>query len=384
MLPFFSKMVKYQKLPAFPWPDRIIRKEFPKHNLFKLGLPVERTIYIKDHQVQFFRKDIFQWDVYLGNKNIKNFNIKAHLWIFTFGFREAPIIFSFNCPIFQPKAYIYTTGHGLYMSKQAHYFNDVTLLVTHYNRSKSLERLLKSFEDLNCKFEEIVISDDGSKQEHLDYINGLQSIYDFRLVTTPKNKGLGNNINKGQKSIKTEYTLYIQEDFIAKDVFPEHFIDGLNIMKAEKKWDMVSFYAYEYYPYSKPYKLGFAEKLFTYAPWCTNNIKFYLYSDHPHLRRSSFLEKFGAYVEGINADQTEMQMSFSFIKNKGKALFYEDHYGLLTQDNPETEGSTATFRKEWKNKENPLFRPARWLYAKLKFIKLNARLLATPKQNANT
>jgi glycosyltransferase involved in cell wall biosynthesis len=94
-----------------------------------------------------------------------------------------------------------------------HIFQDTTLLITHYNRSESLERLLTSFEDLNCRFGDIVVSDDGSKPEHLTKVKSLANRFNFTLVTTPVNKGLGNNINKGQDAVKTPYTLYVQEDF---------------------------------------------------------------------------------------------------------------------------------------------------------------------------
>ena len=80
-------------------------------------------------------------------------------------------------------------------------FNNVSLLITHYNRSRSLERLLKTFSNQHIHFGEIIVSDDGSKQEHLDLIHYLQQQYHFRLVTTPVNKGLGNNINKGQDAV---------------------------------------------------------------------------------------------------------------------------------------------------------------------------------------
>jgi hypothetical protein len=42
-------------------------------------------------------------------------------------------------------------------------FNEITLFVTHYNSSMSLERLLKSFKERQIRFKEIVISEDGSK-----------------------------------------------------------------------------------------------------------------------------------------------------------------------------------------------------------------------------
>jgi len=261
------------------------------------------------------------------------------------------------------------------MTKPHYNFKDVTLLVTHYNRSNSLEKLLKGFAAINCEFEDIVVSDDGSKSDQLAFVKDLQKTYPFRLVTTPVNKGLGNNINKGQDSVNTTYTLYIQEDFIPKDIFPEHFFDALTIMREDPKWDMVTLYSYSPYPYLKPYKLGFSEKIFHLSPLYTNNLKFYLYGDHPHLRKTSFLKDFGRYKEGLNGDVTEMEMSLAFIKNHGKCLFYDDHYGLLTQENSAEEPSTALFRKSWKNTDSAPVVFAKWCYAKLKFLKLNYRLL---------
>lgn len=268
------------------------------------------------------------------------------------------------------------------MTIPLHNFPDVTLLVTHYNRSSSLERLLKSFHDFNYKFGDIVVSDDGSEASQQTYLKELQQLYQFRLITTPVNKGLGNNINKGQEAVNTPYTLYIQEDFIPKPAFLPHFTDALQIMQQEKKWDMVTLYSYGPYPYLKPYKLGFSEKEFKAAPWYTNNLKFYLYGDHPHLRRSTFLKDFGRYPEGLNGDQTEMQMSLSFIKNKGRCLFYTDHYGLLTQENSAEEPSTATFRKSWINKNTAPVLAAKWVYAKIKFLKLNYQLFLKATKNS--
>src|SRR5215203_1416086 len=99
------------------------------------------------------------------------------------------------------------------MSQTLERFENITLLITHYNRSASLERLLKAFKNLNCNFEEIIISDDASKTEHLQVLKQLQGEYNYRLITSPVNRGLANNLNKGQDAAKTKYTLYVQEDF---------------------------------------------------------------------------------------------------------------------------------------------------------------------------
>jgi glycosyltransferase involved in cell wall biosynthesis len=245
-----------------------------------------------------------------------------------------------------------------------HVFDDITLLVTHYNRSTSLERLLKNFSDLGCSFGDIVVSDDGSKQEHIDYINGLKGTYRFNLVTTPKNKGLGNNINKGQDAVKTPYTLYVQEDFVPQAIFPENLVLAQRFMQERKELDFVRFYAYFKYPFLKPYKNGFSDMVFSL--WNPGYKKFYYYSDHPHLRRSNFFERFGRYPEGLKVEVTEYRMMMSVLKNKGKALFYEDYTGLFDQINSSLEPSTVK-RNFWRETENPLISLSRHLYRHLKF-----------------
>src|ERR1700748_2746699 len=99
------------------------------------------------------------------------------------------------------------------MEDKMHKFDATTLLITHYNRSQSLERLLKGFIDAGISFKDIIVSDDASNAMQLEYLKALRLTYDFELITTPQNKGLGNNLNKGQDAVKTKYTLYVQEDF---------------------------------------------------------------------------------------------------------------------------------------------------------------------------
>lgn len=243
-------------------------------------------------------------------------------------------------------------------------FNDVTLLITHYNRSKSLERLLRSFEALGMQFGDIVVSDDGSKPEHQDYLKALAPQLHFRLITTEKNKGLANNLNKGQDAVTTPYTLYVQEDFDPLAVFPEHFADGFDIINQRPDIDVIRFYAYTRYPYLKPLGKGFSEMLFGF--WKPGYRKYYAYSDHPHLRRSNFLQKFGRYVEGIHSDKTEYLMMMSFLRKKGKAVIYEDIYGLFEQKNSSAEPSTVK-RNFWRESGGFAIVMIRHLYRHLKF-----------------
>lgn len=248
--------------------------------------------------------------------------------------------------------------------EEKNHFKDVTLLVTHYNRSRSLEHLLQSFKNIECSFADIVVSDDGSKPEHLNYISQLHNRFDFRSITTPVNKGLGNNINKGQDTVHTAYTLYVQEDFEPAFDFAVHFQHAIDIAEERKDIDIVRFYAYFKFPYLKPFRNGFSEMQFKW--WLPGYKKFYYYSDHPHLRRSNFFEKFGRYPEGVKGDVTEYRMMMSFLKNKGKAMFYEDYKSLFFQKNSAEEPSTMK-RNLWRESNNIFIHLMREAYRHFKF-----------------
>ncbi|MCD0490210.1 glycosyltransferase [Pedobacter sp. MC2016-14] len=243
-------------------------------------------------------------------------------------------------------------------------FEDITLLITHFNRSNSLERLLKRFAELNCQFHDIIVSDDCSNETHFNRLKELKEIYNFQIADTPVNKGLANNINKGQEKVQTPLTLYVQEDFVPKDLFPEKLKLAVQCMDERPDLDMVRFYAYFDYPYLKPYKGGFSEMIF--KKFSRGYKKFYYYSDHPHLRRKNFLDKFGKYVEGIKSDRAEYRMMFAFIKAKGKALFYTDYKGLFDQINDAIE--TSTVKRNFLREGNGMILTAiRHLYRHIRF-----------------
>ncbi|WP_256013619.1 glycosyltransferase [Desertivirga xinjiangensis] len=254
------------------------------------------------------------------------------------------------------------------------HFKGVTLLVTHYNRSSSLERLLFAFATLGCSFDDIVVSDDGSRPEHLEHIKRLTSHYKFRFIGTPVNKGLGNNINKGQDAVSTPFTLYVQEDFVPKPLFAEKFAYALKCMQQQSSLDMVRFYAYFRYPFLQPVENGFSEMIFSTLPWYFGYRKFYYYSDHPHLRRTSFFQKFGRYHEGIKVEKTEYKMMFAFLQNKGKALFYDEYQDLFEQKNSAEEPSTVR-RNLWRESGNFLVSGLREVY---RYVRFHYDLFFTP------
>ncbi|WP_025761281.1 glycosyltransferase family A protein [Dyadobacter tibetensis] len=253
-----------------------------------------------------------------------------------------------------------------------HTFPNTTLLITHYNRSQSLDRLLSSFKKLDVHFSEIVVSDDCSKEDQLNRVQALQKLYNFKLIATRKNGGLGNNINKGQAVITSPYTLYIQEDFVPTPLFPQRFREALTFMEEDRELDLVRFYAYFAYPKMKPYKPGFSEMKFSF--WDPDHIKFYMYSDHPHLRRSSFLNKFGNYPEGVDPNKAEFGMVLNFLKKNGKAIFFNEFTTLFDQVNTSDEPSTVD-RPDWRLGRNPFIRLARQVYLRFRWLKNTLQLV---------
>lgn len=246
-----------------------------------------------------------------------------------------------------------------------HYeFADVSLLVTHYNRSSSLLRLLQSLSKLNCVFGEIVVSDDGSAAEQLSILRASSNLFGFKLITSDRNQGLGHNINKGQDAVTLPFTLYIQEDFVPGDLFAEKLVTALAVMRQDRTMDIVKFYAYYVYPYLKPFDKDFS--IMVPPRMGQDYTKIYAYSDHPHLRRSDFLRKFGRYPEGIKGDQTEYAMCISFLQHNGKGLFYNDFSGLLRQENSEEEPSTMS-RSSWKAGEGFAVKWLRYCYRQVRY-----------------
>jgi len=254
------------------------------------------------------------------------------------------------------------------MAGEPNYFSEITLLVTHYNRSISLERLLKSFRERQIRFKEIVVSDDGSKSEHLKNLELFKDKYGISLVLTEKNRGLANNINKGQRAVKTPFTLYVQEDFIPTERFSQSLTDGLNFINEDSEIDLVRFYAYRKHPYLKPLKNGFSEMEFHF--WRPNASQFNCYSDHPHLRRSSFLDKFGNYTEGIKSDRAEFKMAMSFVQHKGKAIIHNDFREIFIQENSSAEPSQVArkkLKKQLQLSDSFFIKIVRIVYRNIKF-----------------
>lgn len=247
------------------------------------------------------------------------------------------------------------------------FFKDVTLFITHYNRSKSLERLLSSLHKLNCSFPDTVVSDDASRPEIMEDVLKLQKTYGFRLITSPVNRGYGNCINKGMAAITTPYTLYLQEDFVPFETFPAHFKDALQIMNEDKTVDYIRFWAIgKLHIDLKPYGKGFSQMVYRF--WNMSHEKFYQFSDTPNIKRSNFTEKFGKYKEGIHGDLTDYYMAISFLHYKGKGLFFDKYDSLFKHDDTD-EGSRIRPLINWRQKQHFIILFMRFIFLRYKWLK---------------
>jgi glycosyltransferase involved in cell wall biosynthesis len=249
----------------------------------------------------------------------------------------------------------------------SYHFADTSLLITVYNRPDSLERQLKAWIQYGVSFGEIIVSDDCSPSPNGEKIKEMADVYGFKLITTPVNKGLGNNLNKGQKAVSLPLTLYVQEDFVPDETIGNILTNAHEILDERPDFDMVRFYAYFEYPYMKPLREGFSEMDFN--PWYSGTKKFYFYSDHPHLRRSNFLQKFGKYQEGIKSDATEYRMMINYLQRKGKAAYYNNHWGAFEQKNSSDEPSTINTRVAWRMSNHIFIAFLRSVHQYIKFYK---------------
>lgn len=213
----------------------------------------------------------------------------------------------------------------------------------------------------------MIISDDGSKAEHVIYLLQLRRQYGFRLLTTPANCEKGSDINLGQDATTLPFTLYLQEDFEPTSNFVPYFTNALTMMEHDEKWDIARLYSSVAYPYTKPLGEGFSEMKFHHAPWYTNHNKFYMYTDEPHLRRSNFLQKFGRYSEAVPRTESEYRMAVSFIKKKGKGLFCDNHTMLFTERKERTE--------LYANDNNKIIKKRKNVIAFVQAVYLKIRLL---------
>ena len=88
----------------------------------------------------------------------------------------------------------------------------VSVIIPCFNHEKFIGRCLRSILDQNLdrKDYEIIVVDDGSKDNSLKIINTFKK--DVKIISNNKNKGLPYSLNVGIKSSKSKYVVRLDSD----------------------------------------------------------------------------------------------------------------------------------------------------------------------------
>lgn len=88
----------------------------------------------------------------------------------------------------------------------------VSVIIPCFNHEKFIGRCLRSILDQNLdrKDYEIIVVDDGSKDNSLKIINTFKK--DIKIISNNKNKGLPYSLNVGIKSSKSKYVVRLDSD----------------------------------------------------------------------------------------------------------------------------------------------------------------------------
>ncbi|MFK7782438.1 glycosyltransferase family 2 protein [Psychroserpens sp.] len=250
----------------------------------------------------------------------------------------------------------------------------LSILITHFNRPEALAICIEAIIKIEFPIPiELVVSDDGSQ---LKYLDQLQDLPIDTLVTTPVNKGLASNLNRGIKACKGDYILYVQEDFIIKpeilNVLPESF-ELLN----SKQLDMVRFRAN--YVFSHLIPLTNHVSRIPKFSIRNFNINTFQYSDNPFLSTPAFFERLNYFLENSSGPYGETEFAIRVLKSKSKiGIADKNYFGANVESSSVMVTETVKKRLGFKRK---IWRFARALRQHLEWIlyQPNKRKLFTYK-----
>ena len=94
--------------------------------------------------------------------------------------------------------------------------NNITVCITSYNRIALLKQTINSLLELNTfPLEKIIVIEDSAKEEMRSAI--LSEFSDkIELIFNDVNLGQAKSIDKMYKTVKTEYILHVEEDYLFK------------------------------------------------------------------------------------------------------------------------------------------------------------------------
>lgn len=182
---------------------------------------------------------------------------------------------------------------------------DLSVVVVTYNRSALLAQNVRSLQSklagAGLRYE-LVIADDCSDFEHRCVIDSISSA---RVVRTLENSGLGANANNGLRAVSGDYILQLQDDWDCIDATP--IVESLGLMKRHRHLGVVqltevgSDLPTERLRTENCSFLVFANDQLPWMRRCGVRP----YSDCPHIKRRSFVESVGPYLEAVPMTRCE-------------------------------------------------------------------------------
>lgn len=197
----------------------------------------------------------------------------------------------------------------------------ISLIISAYNHEAYIEECLESIMNQTYRNIELILYNDGSKDNTHAKILGLQSRLEERFPSfqyiNKDNEGVSKNFNLGIKKAKGKYI----KTFASDDFLFENAIEILvNALENEPYFDIA--YADGYYVYAEKEALNevdltkctkFSEK----ANYISGNIHDYLYDILPHMStwtvlfRKECFDKYGLYDENLRCEDMDIYLRFS-------------------------------------------------------------------------
>ena len=108
----------------------------------------------------------------------------------------------------------------------------ISFVITTFNRPSLLQKCVESIYNLklNCNFE-IVVSDDCSAPDSIEFIRVIKGI---KLLESETNKGLAANINRGLKAAKGDYIVYLQDDWLLRNIFKDYILEMCDLLDNDR------------------------------------------------------------------------------------------------------------------------------------------------------
>jgi len=89
--------------------------------------------------------------------------------------------------------------------------NTITCIILNYNNYIGLRRNLNKILTLDVKFDQIIVVNDGSRDNSLNYLNTLKK-HKLQIINNIKNLGINKSFNKALKFVKSQYIFSMSTD----------------------------------------------------------------------------------------------------------------------------------------------------------------------------